>query len=459
MFKCDGYPPPPERKKRKSRAKPKAEKPQAAALQSTWTLPPTLNQIVFSSDLEGLYFHHFLHSTTDQLASWHDSSNFWLCYALPLAHTSQPIRYSMIAVGAAHRLFMAHSVSPSQSAELKRLAISQYNKAIKAILPLMSATSVYDLHSILICCILFICFEGLTGRYDDLLRHLRAGNRLLSPSLLASTPEQAVVTRKLVDMLSPLGSTVISFMDKDFCSGVSPWYKDSSFRDTSTPGPFRDLDEASYELQRLEVQETDASWVDQILKDTQSEQTDDGLNQAPRLAIEEGFRKWTSRFEATKQAQQAKTSSRQEAQLRYLRLGQQFRKLAIHLESAESSGEDISDPALFTPLMNAAKSVAEPFLSAKHPTFSLNGELIRCLSYIAGLANQPSTNGAGSEALDMLRRLNRREGFWDSNDVVRMHELLLAEEADDPGWCMSWQGAVPAGVPGFLEELKRAREF
>ncbi|RTE78909.1 hypothetical protein BHE90_006632 [Fusarium euwallaceae] len=422
-------------------------------------LPPTINEIVFSSDFESLYFHHFLHSTTDQLSSWHGSSNFWLSYALPLAHICPPIRYSMIAVGAAHRLFMARSVSPAQSAELQRLAIYQYNKAIKSILPLMSANSIYDLHCILICCVLFISFKGLTGRYDDLLRHLRAGNQLLGPSLLESTPEQTVVTKKLVEILSPLGSIVISFMDKDFHSGVSPWYEAGSFKDETVSRPFDDLDEVSYELQRLSVQETDATWVDQILRQTQSDEVDNDLNQAPRLAIEEGFRKWSSRFETTKQTQHDNASSRYDTQLRHLRMEQQFRKLNIDLESLDSSGEVISDPALFAPLLDAAKSVAEPFLAVNYPNFSLNGELIRCLSYIAGRANQPSTSGVQSEALSVLRRLNRREGFWDSNDVVRMHEMLLFEEEDESGVCLEWEGAVPAGVPGFLEELRKARGF
>ncbi|RSL53137.1 hypothetical protein CEP54_010567 [Fusarium duplospermum] len=431
----------------------------AVVHKSKQTLPPTINEIVFSSDFESLYFHHFLHSTTDQLSSWHGSSNFWLPYALPLAHLCPPIRYSMIAVGAAHRLFMARSVSPTQSAELQRLAIYQYNKAIKSILPLMSASSIYDMHCILICCVLFISFEGLTGRYDDLLRHLRAGNQLLDPSLLESTPEQSVVTKKLVEMLSPLGSIVISFVDKDFHFGVSPWYEGGSFQDETATQPFHDLDEASYELQRLSVQETDATWVDQVLRETQSDETDEDLNQAPRLAIEEDFRKWSSRFESMKQSQQANISSRYDTQLRHLRMEQQFRKLNIDLESLDSSGEVISDPELFTLLLDAAKSVAEPFLAVNYPTFSLNGELVRCLSYIAGRANHPLTSGVQSEALGLLRRLNRREGFWDSNDVVMMHDMLLFEESDESGVYLEWEGAVPAGVPGFLEELRRAQEF
>lgn len=421
-------------------------------------LPPTINEIIFSSDFESLYFHHFLHSTTDQLSSWRGSSNFWLSYALPLAHVCPPIRYSMIAVGAAHRLFMARSVSPAQSAELQRLAIYQYNKAIKSILPLMSASSICDMHCILICCILFTCLEGLTGRYDDLLRHLRAGNQLLGPPLQESTPEQSVVTKKLIEILSPLGSIVISFMDKDFHSGVSPWYETSSF-ENETSQPFKDLDEASYELQRLSVQETDATWVGAILRETQSDEIDDDLNQAPRLAIEEGFRKWSSRFDITKQAQQPKVSGLYETQLRHLHMEQQFRKLNIDLESLDSSGEVISDSSLFTPLLDAAKSVAKPFLAVNYPTFSLNGELIRCLSYIVGRANELSTKHAQSEALGLLRRLNRREGFWDSNDVVRMHEMLMFEEAGESEVCLEWEGAVPAGVPGFLEELRRAKEF
>lgn len=137
--------------------------------------------------------------------------------------------------------------------------------------------------------------------------------------------------------------------------------------------------------------------MDQVLREAQSDEIDDDSNQGPRLTIEEGFRKWSSRFETTKQAQKFK-----------------------------------------------------PFLAANYPTLSLKGELIRCLSYIAGRAND----------LYLLRRLNRHEGLWDSNDVVSMHEMLLFGEADDSGVsgmgrsCLSWcswissRASKSPGVPG-----------
>ncbi|KAH7136897.1 hypothetical protein B0J13DRAFT_506637 [Dactylonectria estremocensis] len=436
---------------------PKPKKPRKRRQPKTQAVQPVAPSIAFIStvnvfpsltDLERHHFQHFLQWTTTQLSVSPASTNFWLRYALPMAHNSEPIRYSMIAVGASHRLFMAQSVGHSHPWELKRFAIRQYNKAIASILPTMGARSTSNMHCILVCCLLFVSFESLTGRYSELFKHLRAGNELFHAPLHTSTPEERAVTEKLVEMFCRLGVESSSFMDEHCLSGVSQWYCDNSTTSTISCLPFKNLDEASYELRQLDLRPTDKPW------DTDREiELADGREQegASSLDLGDAFRRWNLRFEALARRQEVYLVTKAGPQLRNLRLRQQFWQVTIN---SFSSQEALSNPQTFAPLMAVAESVAAPFIAMNQPTFSLDGDLIFSLSFVASIAQD---DGIKSQALDLLRKLNRREGIWDSHDVVEMHELMLSvnkcgggpEESD--GCCES---EAPAGIPGIIRHLR-----
>ncbi|EEU42850.1 uncharacterized protein NECHADRAFT_84128 [Fusarium vanettenii 77-13-4] len=423
-FKCDGYAMPPRRKNAKAKAKAES----VAARQSE--LPLTISEAMFSTNWEKLYFHHFLHWTAKQLLSSPDSSNFWLRYALPLAHHCEAVRYSMVAVGASHRLSMARSVAHLKPFELERIAIHQYNKAISVIMPSMSVDSVYNRHCILICCLLFVSVEGLMGRYDDLLRHLRSGNQLLTSSLKDSTPDEYAVNEKLVEVFSRLSTETSNFCQKNVASGVSQWYQTNANPNITPTQPFRDLDEASYELQRLSVRRIDNAWYSRV--ECEDDDTDE-VESAKRLAmIHENFSAWNSRFEAMPCVNQTSLLDESSSQLRNLRLAQQFWKLtSAVLVPDESISGPISDPTFFYDFMAAATSAAGPLIAMNQPTFSLDGDLISGLNFVAASAIHPSVAGVKIQALDLLRRLDRREGVWDSGDIVRLYELMAAADEED----------------------------
>jgi hypothetical protein len=422
-FKCDGYAMPPKRKNAKSKAKAEPVRAQQT------NLPPTISEAMFSTDCERFYFHHFLHWTAKQLLSSPDSSNFWLRYALPLAHHFKPIRYSMVTVGASHRLFVARSAAHLKPWELERIAIHQYNKAIAVIMPSMSADSVYNRHCILICCLLFVSVEGLLGRSDDLVRHLRSGNRLLSSSLNDLAPDDYAVNEKLVAMFSRLSTEASNFYAKNVALGVSQWYQANASPNMISARPFRDLDEASYELQRLSVRRTDNAWYSRV--ECEDDDTDDVESEKRLAMIHENFAAWNSRFEAMPCVNQANLPAESSSQLRNLRLAQQFWKLTIAvLAPDEPISGPISDPTFFYDFMTAATCAAEPLIAMNQPTFSLDGDLISGLNFVAALAIHPSVADVKIQALDLLRRLDRREGVWDSRDVVRLYELMAAADEE-----------------------------
>ncbi|KAL6359744.1 hypothetical protein LRP88_07167 [Fusarium phalaenopsidis] len=414
---------PPKRKN----AKPKGKAESVLAQQTK--LPPAISEVMFSTDWEKFYFHHFLHWTAKQLLSSPDSSNFWLRYAFPLAHHCEAVRYSMVAVGASHRLLMARSTAHLKPFKLERIAIHQYNKAISVIMPSMSADSVYNRHCILICCLLFVSVEGLMGRYDDLLRHLRSGSQLLSSYLNGYKPDEGVVNEKLVDMFSHLSTESSNFCRKNIASGVSLWYQANANLNMMSAHPFRDLDEASYELQRLNVQRTANAWYSRV--ECEDDDTDDVESEKRLAMIHENFAAWNSRFEAMPCVNQTNLSAESSSQLRNLCLTQQFWKLtSAVLAPDEPISGPISDPTFFYDFMTAATCAAEPLIAMNQPTFSLDGDLISGLNFVAALAIHPSVADVKIQALDLLRRLDRREGVWDSRDVVRLYELMAAADEE-----------------------------
>ncbi|XEU96161.1 hypothetical protein FSHL1_001446 [Fusarium sambucinum] len=247
-MKCDGYLPP---KPRASKGPKKKQEPQSQAVA---IVNPTLHhfdQTPLLTDPERLYLQHFLHWTAKQLSASSAATNFWLRYALPMSYQFDAIRYSMIAVGASHRAFMSHSLGFGRPDYLQRPVIQHYNRAISSIIPIMSSPTQWNMHCILICCMLFMTCEGLTGRYDELLKHLAAGDMILQSLQDPSTPEESTMTEKLVVMFSQLCPESSGFMKDPTLSGIQKWCSKDVKHSANNMDPFETLDEASYALHQL----------------------------------------------------------------------------------------------------------------------------------------------------------------------------------------------------------------
>ncbi|KAM0490615.1 hypothetical protein ACHAP8_011385 [Fusarium lateritium] len=443
--KCDGYAAP---DKAKLQARAAVSVPVKAYPLSVF------NPCVAETSIESCYFHHFHHWTSTQLTCAPGSSNFYLTVVLPLAHQCEPVKHAIIAVGAAHRFFMAGQDTCSPLQQLKGLAMSQYQKAISRIIPHMSLESAFDIQCTLVCCLLFVAFEGITGRYAESIRHIRAGTRLLSSPTLASNPFEQKIATKLLDMFSSLGCEASAFME----DMIIPDIRTGPFAltyDTECPDePFRDLDEAASALRRLDVETVELissmpcgdgygssggsfNNLDIITKTIMEESWDQ---------LEDRFRAWSRRFELTKKY--IATWEYQEwtsPQLMYLDLQQQFWRLSMSLELEDDSEPD---PRAVEAYLDAAEAFAQRLIVPGQPSFSLDGDLISSLSFVIWCCSESHQR---YRALNLLRGLNRREGMWDSRDLAEMHEAALS--MDNP---KEWYNKeIPGGVPGFMAELAK----
>ncbi|CVK94802.1 uncharacterized protein FMAN_13128 [Fusarium mangiferae] len=425
----------------------KHRKKVAPTTADTLSLCLTIDDIPSLSTSERLYFQHFLQFTTTQLSLSSGPTNFWLRYALPMGYQFKSIRYSMIAVGASHRLFMAKSLGHSDIGGLKSFATHQYNKAIATIIPSMTAAS-QDLQIIMICCLLFISFEGLTGRYDELLQHLSAGISLFNSPLSSLSDEDRGMTTKLAEMFCRLGVESSNFMQNDpSISGIQKWYQTNKSQHSLSPKPFNNLDEASSALRHLDVLYDKKPW--------HYEGSDDP-NKAKLIIeatekLQDALDQWTDRLDAFYEARQDDIVVEGKQQYCNLRLHQQYWQMAI---DSHSTKEAVAEPNTFQPFLAAAREAAAPFIALAQPTYSLDGDLISGLAFVASTTTDDETK---VQALDLLWRLNRREGLLDSRDFVELHELARAlQTCKEPKFDANWKPMAAAGLPTIIERLRNS---
>ncbi|KAJ4328849.1 hypothetical protein N0V84_000636 [Fusarium piperis] len=372
-------------------------------------------------------------------------SNFWMTFVLPLAHNCEPVRYAVSAVGAAHRFFMAGQDTRSPLQQLKGLAMQEYNKAISHIVPHMSMDSAFNIHCTLVCCLLFIAFEGITGRYTESVRHLRAGNRLLALPALASDAQGRHVTKKLTQIFATLGVEASIFLEDNILPATDPPYRAIKAAEAAPALPFRDLEDANYELRKLDVEAVETMSDEPWECDQSTDSSEKAVHDEESWReLDQKFCHWNARFELTKSMLQDKHPLMIDAtQLAILTVAQEFWKLSM------TWGPNFEPPAeAVERLLDASEAMARLVTVPGHPTFSLDGDLISGLSFVIWYTDYENLR---ARALDLLRSLNRREGIWDSKEVLEMHETALSLE-DSKDW---YEKEVPGGLPGFLVEVAR----
>ncbi|KAM0548470.1 hypothetical protein ACHAPJ_009956 [Fusarium lateritium] len=342
--------------------------------------------------------------------------------------------------------------SPLQ--QLKGLAMQQYNKAIAHIIPHMSLESSFDLQCTLVCCLLFVAFESISGRYTESIRHIRAGTRLLSSPALASNTQEQNAIKKLTEMFSSLGVEASAFMEDTIIPDLSLGYFDSIYAVDAPNQPFRHLDEAAGELRKLDVRSVEIIHQMPSCSDTSSDGTSTSYKDSPEFEridpmwkeLDAKFEMWNSRFELTKK--HIATWEYQELlspQLTYLTLQQKFWGMCTQWEPDDESGPPLETVEAF---LDAAETMAQTLITPSHPSFSLDGDLVSGLSFALEICPDKALK---SRALNLLRRLNRREGVWDSRELLEMHEATLA--LDDPD--AFYKREIPGGIPAYAAELAR----
>lgn len=370
---------------------------------------------------------------------------FWNHYVVPLAITSEPVRYASIAVAAAHQLFMFRSAVPAtsvQTPQLENIAIQQYNKAIGCIKTLKAVETSYDMQCVLTCCLLFVCLESMSGRYSESIRHFRAGTQLLASLQTKNNAEDQDIAEEIAEMFARFGIGISIFMEE----AIMPRRPShgAPLQTSGGPGvPFSSLNEASLALRQIDVYYVNLMFSGSNLV---CEPPSAGKEKAFD-ALEDRLTIWSSRFDATVEPLQFESlSDADQEQVMRLRLTQRMWQLFVPCDATCHSALASSS---FLAFLDEAENLAEPFIAMKCPTFAVDGDLVSGLSLVTTLATDVQIR---SRALDLLRSLNRREGVWDSREIIELHEATLSHE-DSQYW---YTREVEGGIPGYMRLLAGA---
>ncbi|KAI3579679.1 hypothetical protein IWW34DRAFT_623488 [Fusarium oxysporum f. sp. albedinis] len=388
QIRCDGYASPKSTAKNKQA---KTQKPESLS-------HITITHLVTDTPLEKSYFHHFYHWTCKQLSLAPGSSNFWIQHVLPLSHTSEPVKHAITAVAAAHQMFMAGH--DPRSPQHMRVLTTQYTKALSQIIPHMSVDSAYSIQCAL-----------------------------------------------LNEIFSILSHEASNFMDEPIIPDTQHRWAAAQIRassDTSSE-PFYDLDKAAYELCELNLLFTKITKQDFRRVSKLAGGQDQYSSEHTSASFEElqkRFRQWITRIQLTTAVLgHLKPPHPAANQLLSLILAQKFWCMNAYF-APEISEDPIAD------FLDAAELLAKSLTNRDHFTFSLEGDLVSSLSFVVRTCSDTETR---NRALSLLRSLNRREGIWDSREIVQLHEMTLSLDNHE-----SWyEREVPGGVPGYMSELAR----
>lgn len=391
---------------------------------------------VFINVEEQWLFRHFSNYTKTAFSSL-GPVEFWGHYVAPLTVSSEPVRYAIIAVAAAHQLFLCRSTS--QTSQLECVAIQQYNKAIGYINNVDSMDTPYDVRCVLVCCLLFVCLESMSGRYSESIRHFKAGNHLLA-NLRSQHDAEPEVADELADMFARFGVGISIFMEETILPSKPDHACGAALQvDPGPCVPFPSLNEASISLRQIDVH-----YVHLMFSEGDFQLAG---REASFTMLEDRLSIWSSRFDETVKAVRSRAlSDAEQEQIMQMRLTQRLWQLFVPYDT---TCHPLSASRSFSAFLDEAEILARPFMAMKCRTFSLGGDLVGGLSLVSTLTTDSQIR---SRALDLLRSLNRREGVWDSHEIIELHEATLAQE-NSQYW---YTREVEGGIPGYMRALAGA---
>ncbi|KAH8897192.1 hypothetical protein GQ53DRAFT_506788 [Thozetella sp. PMI_491] len=477
---CDGYEEPKPRPRRKQQAIYEHQ-----LLYSLFhphnPLPQSLSTFPSAFPLEGLCLHHAISSTASVLSDSSSLPHFWRDVVLPLSHSETSIKHALIALGAAHRAFL----SP-ETTQFDAFTLQQYNLAIRHITALMKDPSITNSSTTLVCCLLFVCLENLRGRYEEAVRHLRAGSRLLchlnedTRSDLASQPAacpRTIQNKSQIDdialMFSRLGIDTGLLIEDQVVTHLSLYSKPADLDDGNACIPFPDAATAMGELRQVEI-DTDIvccshpnCFHEQCIfpEGNQCYPCPNGgmswgrEDASPeQKAVYQRFCRWSERFDLYLESLKSRPHSAEE--------GRQAMLLSLQQKTWRPFFED--DDAFQNPMTPSQKSVLEDILRhaeliiktgnySSHPVFSFDANVLPCLGMVVYFSRDPDLIRT---IVALLRSINLREGLWDSRELADFYEAEFMTKTDHDFWFnRPYCSSIDFGGPCFDHTRSSVPEY
>jgi len=137
--------------------------------------------VIFRTSLEQEFFHFFVNKVSYQLSGYLDSK-IWTKLVLQACHVNPAVVHGVVAISALsfldHTRSKSHELSCDEKTRHRHFALKQYDTSIKE-LRIAAVGTDRNLQTMLITCIVIICFENLYGNASSALAQIKAGLNLI----------------------------------------------------------------------------------------------------------------------------------------------------------------------------------------------------------------------------------------------------------------------------------------
>ncbi|KAH8601065.1 hypothetical protein B0O99DRAFT_494637, partial [Bisporella sp. PMI_857] len=372
----------------------------------------------FDDPLEEKTFNFFTTVTAPKLSGYF-TADFWQRRVIRASSTEPSIRHAVIAIGAIHQDFISRheNYGVGQDPSVKSFAFRQYTKAISHLHKLMS-TRTQQLDITLMSCILFICFDCISGNYDSAIIHLKAGLKILEDikkrNSQALTPTETTSAheweREFAPLLLNLGVQTASFVNPKYRKDrASLWRMMREARVPTSRSTFNSIYEARHALETL---------MADIMADRTTTEERTAVHHSISLNGQQTQRhvhlmsEWRASLDqyAATLSKKATTKS-MESGINLLMVHWLLISIVINMPA---TSED-----KFQEMMALCDTLAPLNTNGTYDStilgFSTDIGIIAPLFFAALRA--PTLN-IRRQALDLLARSPRREGMWESSDAV-----------------------------------------
>ncbi|OLN82358.1 hypothetical protein CCHL11_09776 [Colletotrichum chlorophyti] len=451
-------------------------------LRSGTHLTPPVNWDIVGSNLERSMFHHVHRCTVTDFGLASPLTKFWSNYILPLAHYSDSVKHAVIALGVAHKAFLENPLHDGEPSDpmmaLSNLAARQYQKAITETIQVMADPSSANVRITLICCIVFICFEIVTGRYDNAVQHLKSGSKVLeslrqaavsnqrSSGSVVSLPDRPLVETvekyfdqlcDITDLFTCLGLWATKLIETDVIPDLSFFTWPETETENDVKKPFDSFSDARHQLYHVELMfdkyypdfspcDEKGCWHAVPIKAPFKFPETIGAKHEWEEALA-CLEIWCARFELFQKGLPEKLDLKDREELKYLQFAQlSWQVLSKYRKACRLEKADMGE---LTRIIDMAEDITLSKESTQRPTFSLEAVIVPTVSYICAFCQNPDLE---RRIIDLLRQMKRRENMWDSQQLASVYEFLLSERLASQ-WRYEYNWETLPGIAKMMSDL------
>jgi hypothetical protein len=389
--------------------------------------------------VERRYFNYFRQHTIPDLAGYDSQSYFWNYIVLQTCHASPAVLHAALALGALYE--HTHNGSAASDDKIGRLILQQSNKAIRN---LCIQGPKPPVQVALVCCVVFICLGNAQGDHEGALRHLQNGLSMLEEWRLQEGGTKSTrVQETFAQVFCRLDIQATSFLDSRQPRLYSNSFNGVSAYGSIIPKSFASLSDAQVVLESIAIRSF-YSLTSKTQVHYASQKYDDCIS--AREVILQGLaarlNQWHGTFEAFLAAHRA-TMQRNDLQFSVLlKLHHRTMSLMLRLKSdpdfAASAALDSPKEVEFSSIISAARSLISSSTTPSRLKFTAEMGIIAPLYFTAMKSISAQIQ---RDAVELISKCNRREGFWDPEMVAKIAGRVLE----------SRDGVGPGGIPDLAK--------